>query len=147
MCAYRRELESCPFVIFFKSRLPKHYTPLHLYIPLFIKRLRPCREHLLFCQFFAHLVLCFAITPHRMNTAVHLLIQDRLIFSHTTPYYIHNFITRHLILFAINSTHLSVTISRFSAVYFNRRFLPIFFGCGHIHLSFVMPFQTRYLFR
>ena len=80
-----------------------------------------------------------------MNTAVHLPIRDQLFFSHTTPYYIFNFITRHLILFAINSTHLSVTIvpSRFSAVFFYRRFLPIIFGCGHIHLSFLMPFQTR----
>ena len=114
---------------------------LHVPLILFIKRLRPCREHLLFCQFFAHLVLCFAITPHRMNTAVHLPIRDQLFFSHTTPYYIFNFITRHLILFAINSTHLSVTIvpSRFSAVFYSiADFVPIFFVCGHIHLSFLM---------
>ena len=34
-------------------------TCIFLHVPpiLLIKRLRPCREHLLFCQFFSHLVL------------------------------------------------------------------------------------------
>ena len=72
--------------------------------------------------------LIFAITPHQMNTAVHLPIRDQLFFSHTTPDYIFIFITRHLIVFAINSTHLSVTIvpSRFSAVFFNADFCRLF---------------------
>ena len=85
---------------------------------------------LIILSIFCSLGLIFAITPHRMNTAVHLLIQDQLIFPHTAPDYIFNFITRHLILFAINSTHLSVTIlpSRFSAVFVNRRFFSDFFS-------------------
>jgi hypothetical protein len=61
----------------FKSRLPKHYTPLHLYIPthhqdfIYYK----VQTVVITSQFFAHLLLYFAITLHRMNTAVHLLMR------------------------------------------------------------------------
>ena len=34
-------------------------------------------------NFFAHLFFFSVITPHRVNTAVHLRIQDQFIFSHT----------------------------------------------------------------
>ena len=79
---------------------------------------------LIILSIFCSLGLIFAITPHRMNTAVDLPIRDKFIFSHTTPDYIFIFITRHLIVFAINSTHLSVTIvpPRFSALFL----MPIF---------------------
>ena len=83
-----------------------------------------------------------------MNTAVHLLIRDQLIFSHTTPDYISKFITRHLILFAINSTHLSVTIvpSRFSAVFFYRRFFADYFRVWSYSPEFLDAFPNTITF-
>jgi hypothetical protein len=91
--------ELCMFEIRVIFRITTPPGPcIFLQVPpiLLIKRLRQCREHLLFCQFFAQLFFVPAVTPHQVNTAVHLPIRDQFIFSHTTPDYIFNYITRHL---------------------------------------------------
>ncbi len=77
---------------------------LHLPLILFIKRLR-LSWALIILSIFLLTCFFFCLTPHRVNTAVHLWIQDQFIFSHTTPDCMFNFITRHLFWWAANPRH------------------------------------------
>ena len=61
-------------------------TCIFLHVPpiLIIKRLR-LSWALIILSICLLTCFFFAVTPHRVNTAVHLRIRDQFIFSHTTP--------------------------------------------------------------